>query len=161
MKRIDMNQGIKVKVDDEDYEFLNQWKWHKCGKYAVRIALKSERKSDGKQFNIFMHREIMNTPIGMDTDHINGEGFDNRKANLRIVTRSQNLMNRAILKNNKTGHKGVFLDNRNRRKYKIWQATISFNKKRLELGHFYTKEDAIHAYDEAAKKFHGEFAYKN
>jgi hypothetical protein len=161
MKLINMSQGIKVFVDDEDYEYINQWKWHKCGKYAVRLSLIHEQIKKGKSFNIFMHRVILNTPKGMDTDHINGNGFDNRKSNLRIVTRSQNCINRPTLKNNKSGFKGVYLDNRNRRKYKIWQAIIQINKKRIELGHFTTKEEAAKAYNEAAKKYHGEFIYRN
>ena len=87
-KEIKLTKGFVAIVDDEDYEWLSQWKWH-YDKYACR------RKSTGyKQSKIvFMHREILGYEGELDVDHINKDRIDNRKCNLRLATRSQNLAN--------------------------------------------------------------------
>ncbi len=97
-----------------------------------------------------MHRLIMDCPDGMDVDHINGDGLDNRRENLRIVTRSQNLRNRKTFKNSKSGFKGVIFNPVNGK----WKAIIN-------LGTFDTSEEAAKAYDEAIKKLFGPLAKPN
>lgn len=80
-----------VLFDKEDSELVSQYKWHVNDKgYAIWRGIK-----DGKKQTIRMHRLIMNTPEGMDTDHINHNRLDNRRANLRICTRQENLLNSA------------------------------------------------------------------
>jgi len=97
----------------------------------------------------------MDTPKGMDTDHINGNGLDNRRSNLRVCTRAQNALNTGAYSNNKSGFKGVSLDY----KYKVkWRADIQVNGKQIFLGYFDTKELAYQAYVEACTKHHKEFA---
>src|SRR4030066_2184242 len=103
MKEIKLTRGKVAIVDDEDYEWINQWKWHCNGQgYA-------ERHCDipGKRTMIKMHRLILNTPNGMETDHINHNRLDNRKSNLRVRTRSQNAINTPIRSSNTSGKKGV------------------------------------------------------
>src|SRR3972149_6021810 len=105
MKKIKLTKDEFALVDDEDFEYLNQFAWQ-CSPlgYATR--------------RIGMHREIIKTPKGMYTDHINGNPLDNRKENLRIVTFSQNMLNRKRYKNNKSGHKGVVW-NKDRQKWRV------------------------------------------
>jgi hypothetical protein len=103
-----------------------------------------------------MHRLIMNTPKGMDTDHINGDSLDNRRCNLRICTHAQNQRNlKKILGNNK--YKGVSLF----KKTQKWRARIQINRMGLHLGYFDTEEEAAKAYNEAAEKHFGEFSRIN
>ncbi len=106
-----------------------------------------------------MHREILGLDHGdrRQVDHINGDGLDNRKENLRICDTSKNVINRSIGKINTSGYKGVNW----RKKSKKWVARIGFNNKRIYLGDFNNKEDAARAYDTAALKYYGEFAKLN
>ena len=103
-----------------------------------------------------MHRQILHlTSPNILVDHINGNGLDNRRENLRICTHSQNCRNRRISSINKCGVKGVT-------KYKDqWKATIFINKKQCHLGYYDNKRDAGKAYDKKAKEVYGEFAYLN
>ncbi|WP_211776904.1 MULTISPECIES: HNH endonuclease signature motif containing protein [unclassified Klebsiella] len=94
-------------------------------------------------------------PEGMEIDHINGDKGDNRIANLRLCTINQNRQNKPKYKNNKSGFKGVCFESGEREK--PWRARIVVNKKAISLGNFHTKLEAHHAYQEAAKKYFGEF----
>src|SRR5690242_17796567 len=102
-----------------------------------------------------MHRVIMNASADIHVDRINGDGLDNRRENLRLCTRDENMMNRRKNSNNSSGYKGV---DRNKGK---WRAYIQVDKKWIHLGYFSTAEQAAHAYDNAAKKYFGEFANTN
>jgi len=140
MKQIPLTRGKFALVDDEDYDYLNQWKWwYTTRGYAVR---------EEKRRVIFMHRFLMNTPDGFDTDHINRNKLDNRKENLGIVTRSQNFMNINPRKNNKSGVKGV-QKNKN-----SWMARIKVGYRSIYLGTFLDKQDAIKARLDAEKIYH-------
>lgn len=157
MKEIQLTKGKVALVDDEDFEYLNQWKWqaNKNGNkfYAVTSLL-----INGKYKTTFMHRLITNNKNAkMHTDHINGDGLDNRKINLRICTHSQNLMNRGTQANNKTGYKGVSYDKRINK----FKATISINGINKNLGSYINPYDAARAYNQAAQKYHGEYAQLN
>ena len=152
MKEILLSQGKITIVDDEDYEWLMQWKWsYDCG-YATR----KKWNPDTKKFtNIKMHRLIMKTPIDMFTDHINGEPLDNRKENLRICTQAENNRNRKAVKNHE--YAGISYEKRIKR----WRARVRLNKKNINLGCFLTAAEAAHAYDNAARIVYGEFARIN
>ena len=105
-----------------------------------------------------MHREILKAPDGIYVDHINRNGLDNRKANLRLATRQQNARNTP--KTRRTTHSkytGVSL----RARHGKWCATIFANGRNTHLGHFDNQLDAAKAYDKAAKKHYGEFAVLN
>ena len=152
-KEILLTQGKVTLVDDENFEFLNQWKWYHHQGYACRAL----HRINHKQPHIFMHRVIINTPLGMETDHINQNRLDNRKENLRACTGTQNAHNKKIDSLNTSGYKGVCWH-----KYvKKWVAQIGINKTRKHIGYFNTAEDAARAYDELAKIHYGEFANLN
>jgi hypothetical protein len=155
MKYIELTKGQRTMVDDEDYNELNKYRWcaHKSPSnktyYAIRFSY-----VEGKQKRLHMHRVIMNTPDGMFTDHINGNGLDNRKYNLRICTNSQNQHNTGLRTDNTSGYKGVSWH----KKDKKWLTAIQINKKRVYLGSFETAENAYTAYCNKAKEVRGEFA---
>lgn len=149
MKHILLTQGKYAIVDTEDYEWLNQWKW--CAYKGVATWYATSR-INGKMTK--MHCLIMKTPRKMDTDHINCNGLDNRKRNLRICSRSQHHYNR---KPKKGKYKGVVLSGRMGK----WQARITIKRKRLSLGYYKSKKAAAEAYDIAAMKYCGAFARTN
>jgi hypothetical protein len=155
MREIKLTQDKVALVDDEDFEYLNQWKWHahKDGNnyYVERII----RLPRGLKYQyVSMHRLIMNTPKGMQTDHKDHDGLNNQKSNLRICTRSQNQMNRKAIEAT-SKYKGVWYENGKIR------SAITINKEQVYLGYFNSEKDAAIAYDIAAKKYYGEFAYLN
>ena len=153
-KKIPLTQGKVALVDIEDYEWLNQWKWqaHKNTKGFFYVAGRNK-----KQKFQSMHRKIMKAPKGMEVDHINGDGLDNRRNNLRTCSHSQNIMNSKMRIDNTNGYKGIRYHKQNKK----WQARIKKNKKDNHLGYFTTPQEAALAYNEAAKKFFGEFAKLN
>jgi len=152
-KEIQLTQGKVAIVDDEDFEYLNQWKWYANNNYAIR----SFTVSKSKVLRISMHREIMKPQKGFVIDHLDGNGLNNQKNNLRICTNSQNLMNRVKNINNTSGYKGVRLHNLSKK----WRAQIWLNSKYYHIGLFNDIKDAARAYNEAAIKYHGEFANLN
>lgn len=155
-----LSQGRVALIDAEDAKRVLQYKWtlfsrkdrNKQTEYAVRYLRngKDGRTSEG------LHRFIMNEPKGFEVDHINGNGLDNRKANLRIATRAQNAQNikRA---DNQTGFKGVYFHKGNQ----LFHACISANGQKYSCGYFDTAEEAARAYDAKAKELHKEFAVLN
>ncbi len=107
---------------------------------------------------ILLHRFILNPPKHLDIDHRNGNGLDNRKSNLRICTRSQNLANQVRQSRSKTSsYKGVYLS----KKDGVWVSKIKTNGHRIFLGRFNSEFFAALAYDKAAKEIFGEFARPN
>jgi hypothetical protein len=171
MKEIPLSQGMVAIVDDEDYGWLSAWKWYawesRPGKwYACRnISMKT-----GKRGLVFMHREIMKTPLDMETDHINSNGLDCRKENMRTCKHQQNQRNQRTQGKSKYSiFKGVtwsLLHNK-------WKAQININNKSIYLGLFESvKVDgavpydvgecaAALKYDIVAKERFGEFASLN
>ena len=156
MKLIPLTQNQFAKVDDDDFDRLNQFKWFAQWNeptqsyYACRADY-----SSGKHVRIRMHREIMNTPKGMDCDHIHHDTLDNQKSELRNCTRSQNVMNAKRRKDNASGYKGVI------RHGSKWRAQVKRDGKVLFRKQFATPEIAAQAYDTAAKEIFGEFASLN
>lgn len=144
-KEIKLTQGKVAIVDDKDYEYLSQFKWHwKSNNYAAR---ESSRKT------IFMHREIMKPQDGMLIDHIDGNGLNNQRNNLRICNKSQNGMNRQ----NNTGRqfKGVYPVG------KKFVARIQVDGENKYIGTYETQDEAARAYDRAAIDLFGRFAKTN
>ena len=153
MKEIELTRGLVTQVDDEDFDYLNQWKWYahlsrNRNFYAARRDYKK-----GMREIWWMHRFIINPAGNNQVDHINGNGFDNRRINLRECTHSQNMSNRKSC--GRSRYLGVSFD---RKKYK---ASIGKNGIIYHLGLFDTEIEAAIAYNNSALKFHGEFANLN
>ena len=159
-KFIPLTQGMTAAVDDIDADLM-RFKWHTKFNDRQYYASRDEfRISKGKIIKIRMHQIILQRMIGRllkpheYVDHINGDGLDNRRENLRLATKSQNAMNARKRSDNSSGYKGVTYHKQKNR----WTAEIRVNKERIYLGCFTTPEDAYSAYCEAAKKHFGEFA---
>jgi len=155
MKKIKLTQDKYALVDNDDFEFLNQWKWYATKQGNTFYAHRDSRNRKRNKGNIVsMHREIMNNPNNKLVDHIDGNGLNNQRKNLRFCTKSENGMNQKIHKNSTSKLKGVTFD-KSRQKY---LAQINVNKRKIFIGRFINKEDAYKAYCEACKKYHREFA---
>lgn len=155
-KLIPLTQGQFAIVDDEDYDWLMQWKWRAKPIKSGRNKYYATRRVGPA--SIFMHRVVNNTPAGLGTDHINGNSLDNRRHNLRSATVAQNARNVPKCMHDKLSQfKGITYDKRRNR----WIARIKVNRTAVNLGSFATQEAAARAYDQAAKQHFGEFAYLN
>ena len=151
MKYIKLPSGHRVKVDDDDYEELSKDGWHLSNGYASR------HKNDGSGGKIYMHRVVSSTPDDMHTDHINRDKLDNRKSNLRVVTASQNHMNRR--KDGRRGLTSVFKGAQYHKASGLWRSRIKVGSNQISLGYFKTEMEAHNAYIEAAKKYYGNYAF--
>ena len=157
MKKIKLTQNKFALVSNEDYEYLNQWKWcaHRDRKtfYAVRTVSKGDRKYK----TICMHQVIAERMGIKNPDHADTNGLNNQRSNLRAATRSQQGANRNKGKNNTSGYKGVSWHKRDKK----WVSRIKISGKLIHLGNFDDIKDAAKAYNEAAIKYFGEFAVLN
>jgi hypothetical protein len=145
-------------VDPEDYDWLMQYKWHANSGRGKFYAVNSRMQKMHRliMLNSNPKYEIRNTK--MFVDHINGNGLDNRKANLRLATYAQNNWNsRHGMGQGRSRYKGVKWHKRIRK----WAAVISVNGRREHLGYYRDEKEATRAFDRAAKKYHGEFAVLN
>lgn len=156
VKYIELTQGKRAIVDDEDFEWLNQYRWSAAHTKERWSAVGPIRGEDGKNKTIAMHRLILNAPNGMFVDHINHDPLDNRRANIRLCTPAENTRNRRPQKNG-SGYKGV----RYKKNQNLWEARIRLNGKRRSIGYYATAVRAAIAYDKAAREMHGEFAHTN
>ena len=154
MKRISLSRGKFALVDNINYEYLNQWKWYYNNGYAARDQWDPITK---KQIKIRMHRIIMNAKEGEEVDHINHNGIDNQKYNLRVCTVSQNMQNSKSNKNSSSQYKGVSYNPMTQK----CQVQIMYNGKFIYLGYYKDEEEAARAYDKAAIELFGEFACLN
>lgn len=155
-RKIPLTRGLFAIVDPEDYRRLSRFRWHAhigtSTFYAVRHRPGSCRKL------IWMHRAILNVPAHLLVDHINGNGLDNRKSNLRPATKSQNCRNKRLGRTNTSSkYRGVHWHSRAGK----WQASIRVNRKSIHLGYFHDELKAARAYDEASRKYHKNFGKPN
>lgn len=145
-----INSKLTAKINDEDYPLVAGYTWylhrHNCQNHATTVI-------DNK--TIQMHRLILVTE--KQVDHKDRNGLNNQKSNLRAATASQNSANRGPAITNTYGYKGISFEGRRDK----WVAKIKVNYRKLHLGYFKTKEEAALAYNEAALKYFGEFAYQN
>lgn len=139
------NEPLSLLVDDEDYDFMSRFPWR--------------AKKDGEG-RFYAHATLVAHKVLVDyklVDHINGNGLDNTRKNLRAATDQQNSWNRGLRNDNTTGYKGVrYLANRN-----AFIARIQVDGKRHYLGYFKNPIDAAKAYDAAARDNFGKFARLN
>lgn len=155
--QIPLSHGLVARVDPEWFSPLSQYRWFAKGagssySYAARTV-----KVGGKDHTIYMHRLITGAPAGICVDHANGDTLDNRTPNLRLCTKQQNVQNMKRPRTNTTGYKGVtFYESTGK-----WVARIRQPDGHLYLGSFSSPERAALAYNEAATRFHGEFARLN
>ena len=147
MKEIKLTQNKVALVDDEDFEYLNQWKWHaekgKCTFYAKRTVPIGK----GKYTTLRMHEIIAGKGIKhiSTADHIDGDGLNNQKNNLRIVTHRQNMQNKHLAKTSR--FPGVCFD-KNRNK---WTSQINKGNNHQNLGRFSTEDEAFEVYRKAVE----------
>ncbi|MHC4258834.1 MAG: HNH endonuclease [Planctomycetota bacterium] len=158
IRLIPVGHGKYAIVDADDYERLAKYKWRVCTNghtfYAYRY---SSTRGGKKRQRVLMHHQIIDIPEGMVCDHINHNGLNNRKPNLRQATSSQNSCNTRNSGQTTSRYRGVSQDSRPN----LWRARIRVNGRELHLGVFDNKVDAAKAYDTAAKEYHGEFAVLN
>ena len=152
---IPLTQGKYAIVDPDDYERLSPYTWH-AQKSPTNYYAKRKVNIHGKWMHLKMHREILKVPHDMLVDHINHNGLDNRKANLRPATKHQNMWNRTAGLHS-SRFKGVSWQKRARK----WRAAICVRWKTIDLGLYTDETEAAMAYDEAAKKYHGDFGVLN
>lgn len=163
MKEIPLTQGLVAIVDNDDYERVSAHRWYTAisrtssDGVSLIYAVRSAYRPDGQRRQQRLHRFILDAPDNMQVDHINGDGLDNRRENLRLCTSAENSRNVRPYTGGTSALKGVSWHLR----VKKWRAQIKINGKKLHLGYYSTEEDAAKAYDSAALRFHGEFARTN
>lgn len=152
MKLIPLSQNLFTQVNDDDYDYLNQWKWSASKGRSTYYAVRVEK---GKY--VAMHRVLLSIIdpeiIG---DHIDGNGLNNQRNNIRTCNHTQNKYN-SIKKKSGSIYKGVTWN----KQHKKWRARITYDKKEIFIGHFSNEIQAAKAYDNEAKKYFGKFAYLN
>ena len=152
VRYIPLTRGQVAIVDAGDYPSLIRYKW-----YATKSDPTFYAATNMNKRSTPMHRAIMEPPMGMVVDHINHNGLDNRRSNLRICTSSQNSRNRRPDREKQVKYKGVSFHKRD----KTFRATIQYQNKALTIGCYQDEIAAAKAYDRKAKELFGEYAYLN
>lgn len=155
VKEISLTQGFVALVDDEDYYRLAKHSW--CiNKKRTNYAMRKIWLPSGKEYTEYMHRAVLDAPAGVPVDHVNRDGLDNRRANLRLSTVSHNGHNRRAAIHS-SRFRGVTWHAGGRK----WMAQAQVAGVWRYLGLFDVEEDAAHAYDRHVKAERGEFAVLN
>lgn len=157
MKYIELSRGFKAIVDDEDYEMLIKYKWYVAITPRINYARTFLKDELGKWHGVLIHRMILGLVINNSVcvDHINHDGLDNRKINLRPASYSQNGMNRRKNQIAISKYKGVCKTSDN----KAWQAQIRKEGKLFYLGRFKTEDEAANIYKKTAGELFGDYSY--
>ena len=153
MKIIPLTKGKYTLVDDEDYEWLNQWKWFT--KTSGRNFYAARWGENRKQ--LYMHREIIGAKDNEHIDHINHNGLDNQRSNLRICDPQLNIANCRHQNKCSSTYRGVYWQKQDKR----WQSRIKLEQKDIYLGNYLSEKMAAIAYNIAALIHFGEFANIN
>ena len=153
-KYIQLKHGTAI-VDEQDFDRVNQYKWYSIDNDGTGKRCYATCKI-GKS-TVYMHRMVVGAQGGESVDHIDGNGLNNSRSNLRLVTQSQNNMNQRVREDNTSGHKGISWCP-DREKYQVY---INIDRKRKSLGRYKTLEEAIYVRDQAVKSHYGEYAREN
>ncbi len=147
---VPLTRGYEAIINADDLHLVSgkNWRAQLSGNTVYAVS------GGGAETVKLMHRVILGDQVRNIVDHIDGNGLNNVRSNLRDATRSQNQMNRKTAKHNKSGLKGVSYDPRS----KSWRARININKTRLNIGTFPSKEEAHAAYCVESKRLHMEFS---
>jgi len=146
MRQIKLTKGKYAIVDDSDFDYLNQFKWYFDGRYAMRNGI----QKNYKRKHIWMHRLINQTSKDKETDHINRNKLDNRRINLRTVTRNGNQWNRDKYRTNTSGYKGIMWHKATQK----WLAQIKVNSKHIHLGIYDDIQKALLARRKGEELYH-------
>lgn len=156
MAQVTLKTGEVVLIDDVDYPLVSQYRWYRRNDGRTTYAI-AHSQNEGKRKTVSMHRLLMGESA-LAVDHVNHDGLDNRRSNLRWATPKQNCRNSRPHQGRR--FKGVgYMHGRNLSK--PWKAQIRINGNQEFLGYFETEEEAARAHDNAAKRLCGEFAYLN
>lgn len=150
---IPLSYGSYAIVDTADLRILNLYRW------CMNVTLQGKRyarRTQGRK-TIYMHRALMNPPEGMEVDHINGNGLDNRRKNLRVCTKAEYQQNSKKRTGKSSCFKGVCWDSSGRK----WRSRITVKGRQLQIGQFESELEAAEAYDEEAFYYFGTFARTN
>jgi len=147
-------QGMLVEllVDEQDLERVAMHKWFALSKRGRAFSI----QANGEK-HLILSRLILDAPKGLQVDHINGNIFDNRRSNLRIVSNQQNQWNSRKRKRTSSKYKGVCLNKAAGK----WVSAIYKDRKYFYLGFFVSEDEAALAYNKAAKEMFGEYASLN
>lgn len=151
---VPITMGKEAIIDASDVTLVQSHNWSLYQSGSTGYAKRSYLGCDGKQFQVLMHRVITCAGDTDIVDHINGNGLDNRRSNLRIATKNGNQQNATRRRDNTSGHKGVCWHKGDKR----WHAKIQVDGKRVHLGQFDTLEKAMAAYENASTKHHGDYS---
>jgi hypothetical protein len=149
---VPLTQGYEAIIDVADVSLVDCYNWRSLLTGATVYAFRSDY-SGNKKRSVSVHRTIMGEPDVLHVDHRDGDGLNNRRDNLRLATRSQNMHNRRVNRNSKSGFKGVFWHKAGKK----WMAQIKINGEPIYLGLFASPEEAHAAYRRASEQYHGEF----
>ncbi len=151
--KVPLTRGKFAIVDDADAELVSKYRW-----FCLNVGYAARQvRIDGKEVTQMMHRLLLGAADDQLVDHINHDTLDNRRANLRLCTRTDNQRNQKRNSKNTTGHKGVSYDKRRNK----FTASIHISGKQIHLGRFASVEDAAKAYEDAAARHFGEFSYSH
>lgn len=151
------NENLEALVDDIDHDRLRAWKWWPLVTTTGKIYAYRPVSRDGHDTTVLMHRELMDSPKRLLVDHIDGNGLNNQRGNLRTASGTQNNGNRIKLKGTSSQYKGVSWS----KSKKKWVAAIKCDGKTKFLGYFADEDEAARKYDVEALKVFGEFARPN